>query len=111
MVTTSGQMVFILSRTVLLDQDIAKMAGRISSIMLKNDIEGELAESMQSYKTETVDKQALQRTTSVKPEPDITVPPHSRFSRSFKTVLIAQCAFTGFFSTIAGAIYLSLIHI
>ncbi|CAI4039646.1 hypothetical protein SMKI_09G0530 [Saccharomyces mikatae IFO 1815] len=87
------------------------MAGRISSIMLKNDIEGELAESMQSYKTETVDKQALQRTTSVKPEPDITVPPHSRFSRSFKTVLIAQCAFTGFFSTIAGAIYYPVLSV
>ncbi|CAY80386.1 Qdr2p [Saccharomyces cerevisiae EC1118] len=87
------------------------MAGATSSIIRENDFEDELAESMQSYNRETADKLALTRTESVKPEPEITAPPHSRFSRSFRTVLIAQCAFTGFFSTIAGAIYYPVLSV
>ncbi|CCE62463.1 hypothetical protein TPHA_0C03100 [Tetrapisispora phaffii CBS 4417] len=38
-------------------------------------------------------------------ELDENSPPHSRFTRNDKIMLIAQCAFTGFFSSIAGAIY------
>ncbi|CAI7090846.1 BEM_collapsed_G0027300.mRNA.1.CDS.1 [Saccharomyces cerevisiae] len=87
------------------------MAGATSSIIRENDFEDELAESMQSYNRETADKLALTRTESVKPEPEITAPPHSRFSRSFKTVLVAQCAFTGFFSTIASAIYYPVLSV
>ena len=45
------------------------------------------------------------KTKSGKPEPDISSPPYSRFDQSEKTALVIQCAFTGFFSSIAGAIY------
>lgn len=96
---------------VLLDLWTTKMARETSNIMLGNDFEDELAESIRSYNKETADKLSLHRTESVKPEPEITAPPHSRFSRSFKTVLIAQCAFTGFFSTIAGAIYYPVLSV
>lgn len=76
-----------------------------------NDFEDELTGSLHSYNKEHMEKLALHRTSSVKPEPEITAPPHSRFSRSFKIVLIAQCAFTGFFSTIAGAIYYPVLSV
>ncbi|CCC69350.1 hypothetical protein NCAS_0C03600 [Naumovozyma castellii] len=41
-----------------------------------------------------------------KDEPNLdNAVPYSRFGSSEKTILVLQCAFTGFFSTIAGAIY------
>ncbi|KAK5780420.1 hypothetical protein RI543_002177 [Arxiozyma heterogenica] len=38
-------------------------------------------------------------------EPEISAPPYSRFGRPSKLFLVLQCAYTGFFSSIAGAIY------
>ena len=49
---------------------------------------------------------AMFRTTSVQVEPDVDVAaPYSRFGSTEKWFLVVQCAFTGFFSTIAGSIY------
>lgn len=45
------------------------------------------------------------RTRSGKNEPQLPAPPYSRFGRREKFMLVVQCAFTGFFSTITGAIY------
>lgn len=38
-------------------------------------------------------------------EPEVSAPPYSRFGRPSKVFLVLQCAYTGFFSSIAGAIY------
>lgn len=50
-------------------------------------------------------------TKSSKLEPTETSPPYSRFQRREKSMLVLQCAFTGFFSTIAGAIYYPVLSI
>ncbi|QLG72542.1 hypothetical protein HG535_0D02500 [Zygotorulaspora mrakii] len=59
------------------------------------------SESLNSLEEETI----LTRTRSEKQEPHFSSPPYSRFGRRAKLALVIQCAFTGFFSTIAGAIY------
>ncbi|CAI2036452.1 hypothetical protein SEUBUCD646_0I00580 [Saccharomyces eubayanus] len=87
------------------------MTSVVTDTLSDNEFEDELTESMRSYNKEHAEKLALHRTSSVKPEPEITASPHSRFSRSLKIVLIAQCAFTGFFSTIAGAIYYPVLSV
>lgn len=66
----------------------------------ENDAESG-SESLDSFEEEAI----LTRTRSEKQEPHISSPPYSRFGRSAKSALVLQCAFTGFFSTIAGAIY------
>ncbi|CAI4065269.1 hypothetical protein N7582_002931 [Saccharomyces uvarum] len=38
-------------------------------------------------------------------ESDFELEPYSRFSHTQKMLLVVQCAFTGFFSTVAGSIY------
>ncbi|KOG98784.1 multidrug transporter DI49_2666 [Saccharomyces eubayanus] len=38
-------------------------------------------------------------------ESDFELAPYSRFSHTQKMLLVVQCAFTGFFSTVAGSIY------
>lgn len=45
------------------------------------------------------------------PEPEIPAAPYSRFGSREKSMLIVQCAFTGFFSTIAGAIYYPVLSV
>ncbi|EDO16706.1 hypothetical protein Kpol_1003p11 [Vanderwaltozyma polyspora DSM 70294] len=53
-----------------------------------------------------IDSLHIMKTQSVKLGPNTTdSPPYSRFGRTEKSLLIIQCAFTGFFSSVAGAIY------
>ena len=52
-----------------------------------------------------VEQSSCTRTKSARLEPHYTSPPYSRFGRREKFLLVVQCAFTGFFSTIAAAIY------
>ncbi|CCC68732.1 hypothetical protein NCAS_0B06480 [Naumovozyma castellii] len=48
---------------------------------------------------------SLVRTKSTNDEPDVTTAPYSRFGPREKMILVVQCAFTGFFSSIASSIY------
>lgn len=48
---------------------------------------------------------------SIKTDPDESDVPYSRFTKYQKYGLVAQCAFTGFFSSIAGAIYYPALNI
>lgn len=66
------------------------------------------AVSLDSFEAE---QSVLTRTRSEKQEPHITAPPYSRFGRPEKLALVFQCAFTGFFSTIAAAIYYPVLTI
>lgn len=50
-------------------------------------------------------KLTMFRTKSNANEPSINAPPYSQFGRKAKMLLVLQCAFTGFYSSIAGAIY------
>lgn len=44
-------------------------------------------------------------------EPGISAPPYSRFGSKSKLFLVLQCSFTGFFSSIAGAIYYPVLSV
>ena len=58
------------------------------------------------------DSLAIFRTRSTRNEPDIASQvPHSRFGVPEKWFLVIQCAFTGFFSSIAGNIYYPVLTI
>ncbi|CCD23411.1 MFS transporter NDAI_0B03770 [Naumovozyma dairenensis CBS 421] len=56
-------------------------------------------------------KNQLCQTKSNQNEPDIASPPYSRFGTTEKMILVIQCAFTGFFSSIAGAIYYPVLSV
>lgn len=57
-------------------------------------------------------KEPIYRTRSNQTEPDIAnAPPYSRFDAKYKMALVLQCAYTGLFSTMAGAIYYPVLSV
>lgn len=57
-------------------------------------------------------KEPIYKTRSNQNEPEIgNTPPYSRFDRKYKMVLVLQCAYTGLFSTMAGAIYYPVLSV
>ncbi|KAL3234421.1 Quinidine resistance protein 1 [Nakaseomyces bracarensis] len=57
-------------------------------------------------------KEPIYKTRSNQNEPDINnAPPYSRFDAKYKMALVLQCAYTGLFSTMAGAIYYPVLSV
>ena len=73
----------------------------------ENDIDlGQSISSKYDLKNEDLDDISLIYTKSNHiGEPEVSSPPYSRFGPQSRLFLVLQCSYTGFFSTIAGAIY------